>query len=97
MYMDYKPVRGYNAYLTMGSTDANTGLDVGLLILEPGDAFAIDEPEKDAGTAEEPVDSETGMEKTEENESGAIISDTEIEKEIESEDNSETDEEDSIS
>ena len=57
----------------------------------------IDEPEKDAGTAEEPVDSETGMEKTEENESGAIISDTEIEKEIESEDNSETDEEDSIS
>ena len=57
----------------------------------------IDEPEKDAGTAEEPVDSETGMKKTEENESGAIISDTEIEKEIESEDNSETDEEDSIS
>ena len=57
----------------------------------------IDEPEKDAGTAEEPVDSETGMEKTEENESGAIISNTEIEKEIESEDNSETDEEDSIS
>ena len=47
MYMDYKPVRGYNAYLTMGSTDANTGLDVGLLILEPGDAFAIDEPEKE--------------------------------------------------
>ena len=37
------------------------------------------------------------MEKTEENESGAIISDTEIEKEIESEDNRETDEEDSIS
>ena len=57
----------------------------------------IDEPEKDAGTAEEPVDSETGMEKTEENESGAIISNAEIEKEIESEDNSETDEEDSIS
>ena len=57
----------------------------------------VEEPEKDAGTAEEPVDSETGMEKTEENESGAIISDTEIEKEIESEDNSETDEEDSIS
>ena len=57
----------------------------------------IDEPEKDAGTAEEPIDSETGMEKTEENESGTIISNTEIEKEIESEDNSETDEEDSIS
>ena len=57
----------------------------------------IDEPEKDAGTAEEPVDSETGMEKTEENESGTIISNAEIEKEIESEDNSETDEEDSIS
>ena len=37
MYMDYKPVRGYNAYLTMGSTDANTGLDVGLLILELGE------------------------------------------------------------
>ena len=37
------------------------------------------------------------MEKTEENESGAIISDTEIEKGIESEYNSETDEEDSIS
>ena len=57
----------------------------------------IDEPEKDTGTAEEPVDSETGMEKTEENESGTIISNAEIEKEIESEDNSETDEEDSIS
>ena len=37
------------------------------------------------------------MEKTEENESGAIISNAEIEKKIESEDNSETDEEDSIS
>ena len=37
------------------------------------------------------------MEKTEENESGTIISNAEIEKEIESEDNSETDEEDSIS
>ena len=37
------------------------------------------------------------MEKTDENESGAIISNTEIEIEIESEDNSETDEEDSIS
>ena len=47
MYMDKTPVRGYNAYLNMGRDDANTGLDVGLLILEPGDAFAIDEPEKE--------------------------------------------------
>ena len=44
MYMDKTPVRGYNAYLNMGRDDANTGLDVGLLILEPGDTFAIDEP-----------------------------------------------------
>ena len=73
----------------------STAASLNLKIDEEG--HLIDEPEKDAGTAEEPVDSETGMEKTEENESGAIISDTEIEKEIESEDNSETDEEDSIS
>ena len=57
----------------------------------------IDEPENAAETAEEPGNPETGMEKTEENESGTIISNAEIEKEIESEDNSETDEEDSIS
>lgn len=47
MYMDYQPVRGYNAYLTMGTTDANTGMDVGLLILEPGDEYKINEPEKE--------------------------------------------------
>lgn len=51
---------------------------------EPGDAEnAFGEPEEKT--------------ETEENESGAIVSDTEIEKEIESEDNSETDEEDSTS
>ena len=77
----------------VGSTEQLPELN--LKIDEEG--HLIGEPEKDAGTAEEPVDSETGMKKTEENESGAIISDTEIEKEIESEDNSETDEEDSIS
>ena len=82
----------------VGSTEQLPEMNVEQLNLKiDEEGHLIDEPEKDAGTAEEPVDSETGMEKTEENESGTIISNTEIEKEIESEDNSETDEEDSIS
>ena len=47
MYFDYEPKRGYNAYLTMGENDQNTGMDVGLLVLEQGDTYSFNEPEKE--------------------------------------------------
>ena len=39
--------RGYNPYLAMGCNDAATGMDVGLLVLEPGDEYAFEEPDKE--------------------------------------------------
>ena len=47
MYFDKEVARGYNAYLTMGENDHLTGMDVGLLVMEPGDEYAFDEPEKE--------------------------------------------------
>lgn len=47
MYMDHKPVRGYNPYLQMGLNDGNTNMDVGLLVLETGDSYVIEEAEKE--------------------------------------------------
>ncbi len=47
MYFDREVRRGYNAYLTMGEGDQGTRMDVGLLVLEPGDAYEFDEPEKE--------------------------------------------------
>ena len=47
MYIQKTPVRGYNPYLEMGHTDCNTNMDVGLLVLEPGDTYSFEEPEKE--------------------------------------------------
>lgn len=47
MYFDKEVARGYNPYLTMGKCDHETGMDVGLLVLEPGDEYSFDEPEKE--------------------------------------------------
>ena len=47
MYFDKEVVRGYNEYLKMGVNDHETGMDVGLLVLEPGDGYTFEEPEKE--------------------------------------------------
>ena len=47
MYIQKQIVRGYNPYLTMGANDCATNMDVGLLVLEPGDDYVFDEPEKE--------------------------------------------------
>lgn len=47
MYFDKKVERGYNAYLTMGVNDHETGMDVGLLVMEAGDEYSFDESEKE--------------------------------------------------
>ena len=39
--------RGYNPYLVLGGEDAGTSMDVGLLVMEPGDVFPISEKEKE--------------------------------------------------
>ena len=47
MYMNKEVKRGYNAYLEMGLNDGNTGMDVGLLVMEPGDEYSFEEAEKE--------------------------------------------------
>ena len=47
MYFNKHPQRGYNAYIDAKTDDLGTQMDVGLLVLEPGDAYAIEEPEKE--------------------------------------------------
>ena len=47
MYIQKQVVRGYNPYLVMGQNDCATYMDVGLLVLEPGDTYDFDEPEKE--------------------------------------------------
>ncbi|MCI8328514.1 MAG: 5-deoxy-glucuronate isomerase [Oscillibacter sp.] len=39
--------RGYNVYIDAAADDMGTQMDVGLLILEEGDTFTIEEPEKE--------------------------------------------------
>ena len=46
MYFDKELHEGYNAYIDAAADDLGTQMDVGLLVLEPGDAYAIYEPEK---------------------------------------------------
>ncbi len=48
MYFDRKVGRGYNAYLSMDGDDQGARMDVGLLVMEPGDTHEIYEPEKEA-------------------------------------------------
>ena len=47
MYFDREVRRGYNAYLRMDGDDQSTRMDVGLLVMEPGDTYEFDEPEKE--------------------------------------------------
>ena len=47
MYFNREVTRGYNEYLKMGESDLGSGMDVGLLVLEPGDAYSFFEPEKE--------------------------------------------------
>ncbi len=48
-YMDKgkEIVRGYNTYIDSSTDDMGTQMDVGLLVMEDGDTFVIDEPEKE--------------------------------------------------
>jgi len=52
MYIQKELQRGYNPYLSTGSdsgtpADAGTQMDVGILILEAGDSYVIEEPGKE--------------------------------------------------
>ncbi len=47
MYIRKDVRRGYNPYLVMGRNDCATNMDVGLLVLEPGDEYTFEEPEKE--------------------------------------------------
>ena len=38
---------GYNAYIDTAVDDMGTQMDVGLLLMEPGDTFTFDEAEKE--------------------------------------------------
>ncbi|MBQ9389293.1 MAG: 5-deoxy-glucuronate isomerase [Synergistaceae bacterium] len=47
MYMQKEVTRGYNAYLTMGENDCATNMDIGLLVMFPGDEYTFKEAEKE--------------------------------------------------
>ncbi len=47
MYIDKQLRPGYNAYLSLPNEDAATQMDVGVLVLGPGDRHAFDEPDKE--------------------------------------------------
>ena len=47
MYWNQQLHRGYNAYIDAKTDDRGTMMDVGLLVLEPGDTYEIEEPEKE--------------------------------------------------
>ncbi|MBQ8088659.1 MAG: 5-deoxy-glucuronate isomerase, partial [Clostridia bacterium] len=44
MYFEKQVSRGYTPYLTRGENDHVTNINVGLLILEQGDEYTVDEP-----------------------------------------------------
>ena len=44
MYFEKQVSRGYTPYLTRGENDHETNMNVGLLILEQGDEYTVDEP-----------------------------------------------------
>ena len=47
MYFTKKIHRGYNSYIDTARNDFGTQMDVGLLVLEPGDTYTIEEAEKE--------------------------------------------------
>lgn len=48
MYIQKEPAAGYTPYLTLGAEDYGTGMDAGLLVLEKGQQYEIEEGEKEA-------------------------------------------------
>ena len=53
MYMQKEVTRGYNAYLTMGENDCATNMDIGLLVMFPGDEYTFKEAEKELAAIRE--------------------------------------------
>ena len=47
MYFKKEPKRGYNAYIDTSVDDLGMLMDIGLLVLEPGDTYVIEELEKE--------------------------------------------------
>ena len=47
MYCKKELQRGYNAYIDTKVDDYGMLMDIGLLVLEPGDTYVIDEPDKE--------------------------------------------------
>ncbi len=47
MYLEKTPQRGYTPYIDAAADDLGTQMDVGLLILEAGDRYAICSPDKE--------------------------------------------------
>ena len=45
--------RGYNPYIDAAKDDMGTLMDVGLLVMEPGDTYTIDEAEKEAAVLQQ--------------------------------------------
>ena len=47
MYITKETQRGYNTYIDSAKDDMGTQMDVGLLVMEAGDAYSIYEEEKE--------------------------------------------------
>ena len=47
MYFDKELHRGYNVYIDAAADDLGTRMDVGVLVMEPGDTYAICDGEKE--------------------------------------------------
>lgn len=48
MYFKKEVKRGYNTYIDRSVDDMGTMMDVGLLVMEKGDSYVIDEPKKES-------------------------------------------------
>ena len=56
MYMDMDVKRGYNEYLRLEDGPGKAGMmDVGLLVMEAGDEYVIEEPKKEVPKEEDIV------------------------------------------
>ena len=47
MYLSKQPQRGYTAYIDAETDDLGTQMDVGVLVLEPGDEYCYESAEKE--------------------------------------------------
>ena len=50
MYISKEIHHGYNSYIDTAKDDLGTQMDVGLLVMEAGDTYTIEESEKPCGT-----------------------------------------------